>query len=78
MRKPMACLFLVGTIILALGVESVLAEEPLRIIAFGAHPDDCELKAGASAMLWGTKGYKVKFVSLKLISKNPRKCCGRH
>jgi len=64
MRKPISSLFLVGTIILlGLGIESIFAEEPLRIIAFGAHPDDCELKAGASAMLWGAKGYKVKFVS---------------
>ncbi len=44
-------------------LESLLADEPLRIIAFGAHPDDCEIKAGASAMLWRAKGHKVKFVS---------------
>jgi LmbE family N-acetylglucosaminyl deacetylase len=36
----------------------------LRIIAFGAHPDDCELKAGGVAARWATKGHKVKFVSL--------------
>ncbi len=36
---------------------------PLRIIAFGAHPDDCELKAAGVAALWAAKGDKVKFVS---------------
>jgi len=36
----------------------------LRIICFGAHPDDCELQAGGTAALWATKGHKVKFVSL--------------
>ena len=40
------------------------AAEPLRIICFGAHPDDCELKAGGVAALWAAKGHKVKFVSV--------------
>jgi LmbE family N-acetylglucosaminyl deacetylase len=39
-------------------------ERPLRIIAFGAHPDDAELKAGGMAALWAARGHKVKFVSL--------------
>jgi LmbE family N-acetylglucosaminyl deacetylase len=36
----------------------------LRIICFGAHPDDCELQAGGSAALWAAKGHKVKLVSV--------------
>ena len=39
-------------------------ERVLRIIAFGAHPDDCELKVGGTAALWASKGHKVKFVSV--------------
>jgi LmbE family N-acetylglucosaminyl deacetylase len=35
----------------------------LRIICFGAHPDDCELRAGGVAMLWAAQGHHVKFVS---------------
>ncbi len=38
--------------------------EPLRIIVFGAHPDDCELEAGGSAALWASMGHEVKFVSV--------------
>jgi len=36
----------------------------LRIICFGAHPDDCELQAGGVAAMWAAKGHKVKFVSV--------------
>jgi LmbE family N-acetylglucosaminyl deacetylase len=36
----------------------------LRVIAFGAHPDDCELKAGGTAAKWAALGHKVKFVSV--------------
>jgi LmbE family N-acetylglucosaminyl deacetylase len=35
----------------------------LRIIVFGAHPDDCEIRAGGSAILWSDAGHHVKFVS---------------
>jgi LmbE family N-acetylglucosaminyl deacetylase len=38
--------------------------EKLNIICFGAHPDDCEVKAGGIAAKWAEKGHKVKFVSL--------------
>jgi LmbE family N-acetylglucosaminyl deacetylase len=40
------------------------AEKPLRVIVFGAHPDDCELSAGGTAARWVKLGYKVKFVSV--------------
>jgi LmbE family N-acetylglucosaminyl deacetylase len=36
----------------------------LRIICFGAHPDDCEIKAGGVAAMYAAKGHKVKFVSV--------------
>src|SRR3954470_9524801 len=42
----------------------VFADEPIRVICFGAHPDDCELKASGVAALWAEKGHKVKFVSV--------------
>lgn len=40
------------------------AEVPLRIICFGAHPDDCEIQAGGVAAMWSAKGHKVKLVSV--------------
>src|SRR5262245_26890181 len=36
----------------------------LRIIAFGAHPDDCELSVGGTGAMWAAKGHHVKFVSV--------------
>jgi LmbE family N-acetylglucosaminyl deacetylase len=37
---------------------------PIRIIAFGAHPDDCDIRASGTAALWVKMGYAVKFVSI--------------
>src|SRR5215469_12283724 len=38
--------------------------KPVRVIAFGAHPDDCDLGAGGLAAKYVALGDKVKFVSL--------------
>ena len=38
--------------------------EPLRVIAFGAHPDDAELKSAGVASLWAERGAKVKLVAM--------------
>ena len=43
---------------------SSTADEPLRIIAFGAHPDDCDIRAGGVAAKWAALGHKVRFVSV--------------
>jgi N-acetylglucosamine malate deacetylase 1 len=42
----------------------VTQSRPLRIIAFGAHPDDAELKASGVAAQWAARGHKVKFVAM--------------
>ena len=45
--------------------SAALAQKPgaLRIIGFGAHPDDCEIRAGGTAALWSKMGHAVKFVA---------------
>ncbi len=48
----------------ALAAETTPPDDgKLRIIAFGAHPDDCELDAGGTGCLWSQGGHHVKFVS---------------
>ena len=50
----------------ALPAPAAAADPPakLRIIVFGAHPDDAELKAGGTAAKWAKLGHEVKMVSV--------------
>jgi LmbE family N-acetylglucosaminyl deacetylase len=55
-------MFVIGT-----GFRSAAAQEDdgkLRIIVFGAHPDDAEYKAGGTAAKWAKLGHHVKLVSV--------------
>jgi LmbE family N-acetylglucosaminyl deacetylase len=36
----------------------------LNIIAFGAHPDDCDMRAGGTAAKFAALGHRVRFVSV--------------
>jgi LmbE family N-acetylglucosaminyl deacetylase len=40
------------------------AQEKIRIIAFGAHPDDCDIRASGTAAIFASLGHAVKFVSV--------------
>ncbi|HXH06682.1 MAG TPA: PIG-L family deacetylase [Vicinamibacterales bacterium] len=66
MTRSMLCLAIATAVVAGGSAQppAPVAERPLRIIAFGAHPDDAELKAGGMAALWAARGHKVKFVSL--------------
>ena len=44
--------------------SNVKDDGKLRIIAFGAHPDDAEFRAGGTAAKWAQLGHHVKFVSV--------------
>jgi LmbE family N-acetylglucosaminyl deacetylase len=45
-------------------VAPAAAQEKLRILCFGAHPDDCDIKAGGTAAKYAAAGHAVKFVSV--------------
>jgi N-acetylglucosamine malate deacetylase 1 len=40
------------------------ADGKLRVLVFGAHPDDAEFKAGGTAAKWAKLGHHVKLVSV--------------
>lgn len=64
MRMPRALMFVIALVGLVPAARGQAPEaKPLRIIVFGAHPDDCELKAGGAAARWAKLGHKVKFVA---------------
>jgi LmbE family N-acetylglucosaminyl deacetylase len=50
--------------VLAVPAAAQAPQRPLRIIVFGAHPDDCDETTGGTAALWAAKGHAVKFVAL--------------
>ncbi len=56
------------TLVACLAAFSLHAEDKddgkLRIIVFGAHPDDAEYKAGGTAVKWARLGHHVKLVSV--------------
>jgi LmbE family N-acetylglucosaminyl deacetylase len=43
----------------------ILAQDAkIRVIAFGAHPDDCDIRAAGTAAKFAAMGHAVKFVSV--------------
>lgn len=59
MKKLFICISLVF-----LMSATFAQEQPINVIVFGAHPDDCDTDAGGTAILFAKMGHKVKFVSL--------------
>jgi len=61
MKSPLMLL----SVVFALATGAAVAQDnKIRVIAFGAHPDDCEVRAGGVAAKFAGKGHLVKFVSV--------------
>jgi LmbE family N-acetylglucosaminyl deacetylase len=65
MSKPTGLIAAIAIVGLCGSVTpSATQETKLRIIAFGAHPDDNELRLAGTAAKWAALGHHVKFVSV--------------
>jgi len=66
LRKPSIKYLAVPVAVLC--IQALAAQTPaprvLRVVAFGAHPDDAELKFAGTAALMAAQGHKVKLVAL--------------
>jgi len=53
-------------LLLLAGINILMAQNnsAIRVIAFGAHPDDCDIRAAGTAALFHAAGAAVKFVSV--------------
>src|SRR5437764_13239486 len=49
---------------LCMGLCAMAQSNPIRVIVFGAHPDDCDIRAAGTAAKFAQMGHKVKFVSV--------------
>jgi len=52
------------TLVFSVSAQTAPDDGKLRIICFGAHPDDCEIQAGGVGAMWAAKGHRVKLVSV--------------
>src|SRR5262245_13479924 len=64
LRYRALCFFTLAAALVPTLAAQVPTAKPLRIIAFGAHPDDAELKFAGTAALFAAEGHKVKLVAL--------------
>ncbi|MGB5782119.1 MAG: PIG-L family deacetylase [Eudoraea sp.] len=59
MKNLILCFFIVFSVHF-----SNAQTDPVNVIVFGAHPDDCDIDTGGTAILLARLGHRVKFVSL--------------
>jgi len=64
MKKSILSSLAILPLSLALAAPAPSDDGKLRIICFGAHPDDCEIQAGGVGAMWAGKGHHVKLVSV--------------
>ena len=63
MKRRIGILALVGCALGVILAQPQANDGKLRIIIFGAHPDDAEYRGAGVAMKWARAGHHVKLVS---------------
>lgn len=51
-------------LLLSAGLCAAAQTNPIRVIVFGAHPDDCDIRVAGTAAKFAQMGHKVKFVAV--------------
>src|SRR5215831_13334909 len=51
-------------LVMVCGGVLMAQDRTLHVIAFGAHPDDCDIRAAGTAIKYAAMGHRVKFVSV--------------
>ena len=65
MSRFLILMFAISALAVPVEAQSTRSDDgKLRIICFGAHPDDAEYKSGGTAALWAEAGHHVKLVSV--------------
>src|SRR6476620_6945341 len=66
MKKLYSFILLTSCFLLSsmITISAQKADNKIRIIMIGAHPDDCDEDGGGTAALFAQMGYAVKFVSV--------------
>jgi len=62
--KPLPVCLMLGLVAGLILSFVVGQEKKINVIAFGAHPDDCDIGAGGVAAKYAAQGHKVRFVSV--------------
>ncbi len=63
-RISVVLLLLLNCMVFAQTGANSSKSKQIRVIVFGAHPDDCDITTGGLAALYVSMGHAVKFVSL--------------
>jgi LmbE family N-acetylglucosaminyl deacetylase len=58
---PLAFVFCLAVLLVSAGSGQ---DRKINIIAFGAHPDDCDGRAGGAGAKWAAAGHRVRFVAV--------------
>ena len=64
MMRAMLMVRVLGMVLFAAVTALAQSDGKIRVIAFGAHPDDCDIRAAGLAAKYAAAGHKVKFVSV--------------
>lgn len=62
--RAIAAATMLFVLVTQLSMAAYAADEKLRIVVFGAHPDDAEYKAGGTAAKWAKAGHHVLLCSV--------------